>query len=137
MVTFTIVTLFILSSSLLLSYLTFSIKERKARIRYENEEKFFALNTDDNDDLNDPNDHYNNKKSNMSVLDLIQKNELMLGIELGKGAFGTVYEGYYLPNGRSQDKIKVAIKVLNKIKMVGEKARELNNEFLNVSLHLF
>ena len=125
-VTLTIVTLFILTSSLLISYLTFSIKERRIRIRYQNEEKFFALSTEDTneDDVS---------KSNMCLLNLIQKNELMLSSELGKGAFGTVYEGYYKPNGRSQDKIKVAIKILNKLKVVEEeKARELNNQFLNV-----
>ncbi len=127
MIIFTIVTLIILISSLLLSYLTFSIKDRKKRIEFENEKMYFGMDSDDNIDEK-------NEDCDKLTLDLLRNDQLKLGDELGKGAFGTVYEGYYIREGHHlQDKIKVAIKVLNNIKVNDEAAhKKLNDEFLNV-----
>ncbi len=127
MIIFTIVTLIILISSLLLSYLTFSIKDRKKRIEFENEKMYFGIDSDENNDDK-------NEDCDKLTLDLLRSDQLLLSNELGKGAFGTVYEGYYIREGHPlQEKIKVAIKVLNNIKVDDEVAhKKLNDEFLNV-----
>ena len=100
----------------------FKLKDKKNRIRAESEKKFFSNQNDDDEKK----DYYNNDdcsaKLNNSNLRLIQKDELMLRVELGKGAFGTVFEGYYVPNGQHDKKIKVAIKVLNKCRALDEKS---------------
>ena len=123
-------------SSFLLTLVFVRLKKRRAQLNLNKEEQFFARGHnghggDDDEEKRLATD--SNAKANMStVLDLIQKNQLILSKELGRGAFGTVYEGYYAPGGRySYERIKVAIKVLNVIN--DKKARELNNEFLNVT----
>ena len=114
----------------MLSYL--KLKDKKNRIRAESEKKFFSNQNDDDEKKGE----YNNDatKLNMSNLRLIQKDELTLRVELGKGAFGTVFEGYYMPNGQQEKKIKVAIKVLNKCRALDEKTMsDQANELLDVS----
>ena len=114
----------------MLSYL--KLKDKKNRIRAESEKKFFSNQNDDDEKKGE----YNNDatKLNMSNLRLIQKDELTLRVELGKGAFGTVFEGYYMPNGQHEKKIKVAIKVLNKCRALDEKTMsDQANELLDVS----
>jgi hypothetical protein len=122
--------LIILISSLLLSYLTFSIKEKKKKKASEIENKYFPIYSDDNNDDN-------NDDCDKLTLDLIRSDQLELSNVLGKGAFGTVYEGYYsfLPE---KDKLKIAIKVLNNIKVDDEVShKKLNDEFLNVFTIIF
>ncbi|XP_065178092.1 epidermal growth factor receptor-like isoform X2 [Sycon ciliatum] len=48
---------------------------------------------------------------NMARLVLAQENEIIMGKELGEGAFGTVYEGLWAPSDGGT-KAKVAVKVL-------------------------
>ena len=61
-------------------------------------------------------------------------NELELIKILGRGAFGTVYEGYYAPSTQNNYKVKVAIKVLNKCRFSDEKAvARQSEELINVS----
>ena len=96
---------------LVLSY--FKLKEKNNRILAESEKKFFSRHQKDND-MEKKNDFNSATKFKASNLRLLQADELVTRVELGKGAFGTVYEGYYIPNGQHGKKIKVAIKVLNK-----------------------
>lgn len=117
---------------LIFSY--FKLKDKKNRIRAESEKKFFSNQNDDDEKKDDYNNDDCSTKLNNSNLRLIQKDELMLRVELGKGAFGTVFEGYYVPNGQHDKKIKVAIKVLNKCRALDEKSlSDQTNELLDVS----
>ena len=117
----------------LLSY--FKLKDKRNRIRAETEKKFFSNDNDDDEKKDDYND--DSTRLNNSNLRLIQKDELSLRVELGKGAFGTVFEGYYLPNGQQDKKIKVAIKVLNKCRALDEKSlSDQTNELLDVSIFI-
>ena len=90
---------------LIFSY--FKLKDKKNRIRAESEKKFFSNQNDDDEKKDDYSNDDCSTKLNNSNLRLIQKDELMLRVELGKGAFGTVFEGYYVPNGQHDKKIKV------------------------------
>jgi len=112
-----------------------SIWQRRIKIKQterENEEKFFSP------DFDKETGPYESDKVNMSTLRLIKLNELELGRILGRGAFGTVYEGHYRPfddDDQSNYKVKVAIKVLNKPKFSDEKAvSRLSEELINVSV---
>ena len=112
-----------------------SVWQRRIKIRQlerENEEKFFSPDFDKETDSGSYGD-----KVNMSTLRLIKLNELELGRVLGRGAFGTVYEGFYRPfddDDQNNCKVKVAIKVLNKQKVSDEKAvSRLSEELINVS----
>jgi hypothetical protein len=119
-------------SGMVLRYLDRSNKEK---LRYE--EKFFAPDSGDDDD--DDNDD-EKKTVNMAELRLIQISELEKGVELGKGAFGTVYEGNYIAVDRNgkRFKIKVAIKELNRCKSNDEKGyKELTKEIINVRFFYF
>lgn len=114
-----------------------SVWQRRIKIRQlerENEEKFFSPDFDKETD-----DGPYSDKVNMSTLRLIKLNELELGRVLGRGAFGTVYEGFYRPfddDDQSNCKVKVAIKVLNKQKVSDEKAvSRLSEELINVSFN--
>lgn len=113
-------------SGLFLRYLN---KRNEEKLRYE--EQFFSP-----DDGNDDQDYGSEKKTvNMAELRLIQINDLEKGVELGKGAFGTVYEGNYIAYDRNgkRFKIKVAIKELNKCKINDENGyKELTKEIINV-----
>lgn len=91
----------LISSGLFLKYI-----DRKNRERALNEEKFFASQLFESEEEKQD-------KVNMSNLTLISDNELDKGDMLGQGAFGTVFEGFYKPNGEEKNKIKVAIKELN------------------------
>ena len=111
-------------SGLLLRYLD---RRNKEKLRYE--QKFFSLEDSSGDE-----DGGEKKTVNMAELRLIQINDLEKSFELGKGAFGTVYEGNYVAidkNGK-KFKIKVAIKELNKCKSNDEKdCKELTMEIIN------
>ena len=68
----------------------------------------------------------------MSDLRLVKLNELKLEKMLGRGAFGIVYKGYYMPFDQSNYKVRVAIKVLNKYKQSDEKGvAKLSDELIN------
>ena len=114
---------------LTISFLKF--KEKSNRIRDECEKKFFNPHYDENKD------DYNNEDSTKfktSNLRLLQADSLEFGTELGKGAFGTVFEGYYKQSGK---KIRVAIKVLNKCKTIDDKSiSDQLSELLNVTFLL-
>jgi len=103
------------------------------RMEKENEEKFFSP------DFNKASDSYETEsisKVNMSNLRLIRLNELELCRILGRGAFGTVYEGYYKPLDQNNYKVRVAIKLLNKCKLSDEKAvTRMSEELFNVSFN--
>jgi serine/threonine protein kinase len=74
-------------------------------------------------------------KPNMNNLLLVKTSELVLGKQLGNGAFGIVYEGYYKPSDQNDTKIRVAIKVLSSCKSTDEKALiKLTDELINVLL---
>ena len=92
---------------LLLSY--FKLKEKNNRIRAESEKKFFSSHQKDNG--MEKKDDFDSAASNLRLL---QEDELVTRVKLGKGSFDTVYEGFYILNGQHGKKIKVAIKVLNK-----------------------
>ena len=120
---------------LVLSY--FKLKEKKNRIRAESEKKFFSSHQND-DDMEKKDGYDDAAKFKTSNLRLLQADELVTRVELGKGAFGTVYEGFYIPNGQHGKKIKVAIKVLNKCKATDDKIlSEQHNELLNVNKCFF
>ncbi len=98
--------------------------EKKDR---KNEEKFFYSSYDENGGFDDSN------KMDMSDLRLVRVNQLKLEKMLGRGAFGTVYKGYYMPFNESNYKVRVAIKVLNKCKFSDEKSvAKLSDELINV-----
>ena len=112
----------------------FKLKDKKNRIRAESEKKFFSNQNDFDEKKGDYNNDDSTTKLNNSNLRLIQKDELSLRVELGKGAFGTVFEGFYIPNGQHDKRIKVAIKVLNKCRALDEKSlSDQTNELLDVS----
>ena len=95
-------------------------RDEKDRI---NEEKIFATN-------------FNGEK-NMSNLRLVNQDELEMGNILGRGAFGTVFEGRYKPFKNKKFRVNVAIKVLNKCKYSDEKAiPKLSEELINVKILL-
>ncbi len=97
------------------------------RLEKENEEKFFSPSFNNSYDENDSN------KVNMSNLRLIKISELELGKIIGRGAFGTVYEGYYRPFDQSNFKVKVAIKVLKKTFSDEKAISRLSDELINVN----
>ena len=99
-------------------------KKQKNKIRTDTEKKFFAVNSYNDDNKEDGNAPI------MCDLRLIQADELSLRHELGRGAFGIVYQGYYMPNGEKDKRIKVAIKVLNKCRNFNEvdQTKELLDE---------
>lgn len=122
--------LIVVSGIFLIFIVLISLWQRRIKIiEKENEEKFFSP------DFNHENGSYesDSTKVNMSNLRLININELELSKVLGRGAFGTVYEGYYKPFNKSNYKVRVAIKVLNKCKLSDEKAvTRLSEELINV-----
>jgi serine/threonine protein kinase len=97
------------------------------KIYRKNEEKFFYSSFDDKGGFDD------SKKMDMSDLRLVSKNQLKLEKMLGRGAFGTVHKGYYMPFNENNCKVRVAIKVLNKCKFSDEKSiAKLSDELINV-----
>ena len=100
---------------------------RLKRIERENEEQVFSSSFAE--------DALATSKVNMSNLRLVNLDELELCKILGRGAFGTVYEGFYKPFDKHNCQVRVAIKVLNKCKFSDEKAvMKLSEELINVSL---
>jgi len=121
-------------SVFLMSMIVLSLWKRRIKIEKlekENEEKFFSP------DFNKDNYQYETDSINMvnmSNLRLITLNELELCRILGRGAFGTVYEGYYKPIDQNY-RVKVAIKLLNKCKLSDEKAlAKMSEELFNVNI---
>lgn len=100
---------------------------RLKRIERENEEQVFSSSFSE--------DAYDASKVNMSNLRLVNLDELELCKILGRGAFGTVYEGFYKPFDKHNCQVRVAIKVLHKCKFSDEKTvKKLSDELINVNL---
>jgi hypothetical protein len=122
-----------LFSSLIFKYIE---KRNKEKLRFE--EKFFS--PDDSSYSDNDGDEYGEKKLkvNMADLRLIQISDLEKGIELGRGAFGTVYKGYYLAIDKNGNNIRVevAIKELNKCRVSDDEKgyAELTKEVINVRI---
>lgn len=121
---FLILVFMIFCSGFLIKYIS-----KKNEKMLAQEEKFF-----DSIDFDSKSNDTQTNKVNLTNLLLISENELEKGKTLGQGAFGTVFEGYYKPNGDSKKRIKVAIKELNSFPSNShEKIKELENEIVNVS----
>ncbi|ESO07613.1 hypothetical protein HELRODRAFT_190996 [Helobdella robusta] len=77
---------------------------------------------------NDESTRESDVKPDMSRLRLIRENELKRKNVIGSGAFGTVYKGYWTPEGTRNMKIPVAIKVLTEHYLPSGADDESNSE---------
>uniref|UniRef100_A0A1I7XHA7 receptor protein-tyrosine kinase n=1 Tax=Heterorhabditis bacteriophora TaxID=37862 RepID=A0A1I7XHA7_HETBA len=75
-------------------------------------------------------------RSNMSRVNLITRGELHTkGIQLGAGAFGVVYAGYWFPKGKGKIKVPVAIKLVKGAdKCTGKEESEMLDEAMKMSM---
>ncbi|WKX90526.1 hypothetical protein Q1695_009401 [Nippostrongylus brasiliensis] len=74
-----------------------------------------------------------NARSNMTRVNLITASELQTkGTELGAGAFGVVYAGFWFPKGKGKIKVPVAIKLV-KGPCTGKEETEMLNEAMQMS----
>ncbi|ETN75923.1 protein tyrosine kinase [Necator americanus] len=72
-------------------------------------------------------------RSNMSRVNLITAGELQTkGTQLGAGAFGVVYAGFWFPKGKGKIKVPVAIKLV-KGTCTGKEESEMLNEAMQMS----
>ncbi|XGW21755.1 hypothetical protein V3C99_004597 [Haemonchus contortus] len=72
-------------------------------------------------------------RSNMSRVNLITASELQTkGTQLGAGAFGVVYAGFWFPKGKGKIKVPVAIKLV-KGPCSGKEETEMLNEAMQMS----
>ncbi|KAK5986123.1 hypothetical protein GCK32_015821, partial [Trichostrongylus colubriformis] len=72
-------------------------------------------------------------RSNMSRVNLITASELQTkGTQLGAGAFGVVYAGFWFPKGKGKIKVPVAIKLV-KGTCTGKEETEMLNEAMQMS----
>uniref|UniRef100_A0A0K0DEY3 receptor protein-tyrosine kinase n=1 Tax=Angiostrongylus cantonensis TaxID=6313 RepID=A0A0K0DEY3_ANGCA len=72
-------------------------------------------------------------RSNMSRVNLITASELQTkGTQLGAGAFGVVYAGFWFPKGKGKIKVPVAIKLVKGMR-TGKEESEMLNEAMQMS----
>ncbi|KAJ1355926.1 Furin-like cysteine rich region [Parelaphostrongylus tenuis] len=72
-------------------------------------------------------------RSNMSRVNLITASELQTkGTQLGAGAFGVVYAGFWFPKGKGKIKVPVAIKLVKGTRS-GKEETEMLNEAMQMS----
>ncbi|CAF0744980.1 unnamed protein product [Brachionus calyciflorus] len=107
--------------------------DRKNLRLVENEKNFFeSKDYDEIISYEDNNEKYNYDNNSMENLILLKNYELEKCYMLGHGAFGTVFVGFYKPNGDEKSKFRVAIKELNAFSTTDdEKIKELENAIIN------
>lgn len=87
--------------ALTLSGVCFKLIERRRKLNHKNSQ--FANSTSSMDDVNKEFDDDKFDADNMTPLLIIQDDQLVLEKELGAGAFGRVFFGYYEPRNFKMD----------------------------------